>query len=339
VTTQSLAGHRRRPRLIAAFLGGAALLLSACGGVQGGSSGAQNEKAYPTRVVELTVPSSAGGSTDLIGRAVAKAMEKPLGKNIPVVNKPGANGAVGGKEVLASNPDGYKLVVLFKSLMSITPLAVTDPDAIKYEQMTMIAPLTIEDYVLVVPADSPYKTVQDLVAAGKLNYGTTGAGTGSHLSQALLFGQARVQGTDVGFDGGAPTIAALLGKQVDTAAIQIAEAAPQIDAGKLRPLVVFSENRIPFLKDIPTAKELGYDIVVDQRRFLAAPAGLPAEVLTTLQQAVEKAKVDMEYTIFLQKNYISPWNVKPEEVVPHLKESSAKYADMIKSFGITFKSS
>ena len=118
------AAPRRRTSLSAAALGAGALLLTACGGVQGGTAASGESAAdYPSKAVELTVPSSAGGSTDLIGRALARSAEGPLGKPLVVVNKPGANGAVGGKEVLGAAADGYKTVVLFKSLLSIGPLA------------------------------------------------------------------------------------------------------------------------------------------------------------------------------------------------------------------------
>ena len=332
---QSPTGARRRiPRIAAALLGAAVLLLSACGG-QAPSPAAPKVETFPTRAIELTVPFNAGGSTDLIGRAFAKAMEKRLSTTMPVVNKPGSNGAVGTKDVLGGAPDGYRIVVVAKSQMSITPLVINDPNAIK--QMSIISPLTIEDLVQVVPADSPYKSIQDLLGADELKYGTTSVGSASHLAQALLFGAAHVPATVVGFDGGAPTIGALLSHQVPTAALHIAEAAPQIEAGKLRPLVVYPEKRIPFMKDIPTVRELGYDVVVDQRRFLAAPAGLAPDVLATLREAAEKAKYDMEYTLFLQKNYISAWEGTVDDVVPHLQESSTKYADQIKAFGATFK--
>jgi len=327
---------RRSPKMAAVLLGAAVLLLSACGGGPANPPVAPPVEKFPTRVIELTVPFNSGGSTDLIGRAFARAMEKRLGSTMPVVNKPGSNGAVGTKDVLGSAPDGYRLVVVAKSQMSITPLLVSDPGAVTYEQMSIISPLTIEDLVQVVPADSPYPTIQDLLAAGELKYGTTSVGSASHLAQSLLFGAARVPATVVGFDGGGPTIAALLSKQIPTAALHIAEAAPQIEAGKLRPLVVYPEKRIPFLRDIPTVKELGYDVVVDQRRFLAAPAGLPPDVLATLREAAEKAKFDMEYTLFQQRNYISPWEATVDDVVPHLQQSSTTYADQIKAFGATF---
>jgi tripartite-type tricarboxylate transporter receptor subunit TctC len=337
VIGQSPTGARRRiPRIAAVLLGAVALLLSACGGGQAASPAAPKVETFPTRAIELTVPFNAGGSTDLIGRAFAKAMEKRLSTTMPVVNKPGSNGAAGTKDVLGSTADGYRIVVVAKSQMSITPLVINDPSAIKLDQMSIISPLTIEDLVQVVPADSPYKTIQDLLGADELKYGTSGVGSASHLAQALLFGAAHVPASVVGFDGGAPTIGALLSHQVPTAALHIAEAAPQIEAGKLRPLVVYPEKRIPFMKDIPTVRELGYDVVVDQRRFLAAPAGLPPDVLATLREAADKAKYDMEYTLFLQKNYISAWEGTVDDVVPHLQESSTKYADQIKAFGATF---
>jgi len=331
-----------RSRLSAAAVAGAsAVLLSACGGgVQGGGSAAPvEEEGFPTNAVTLVAPSSAGGSTDLISRAVARCAEESLGQPMVVENRPGANGAVGGKEALASSADGYTTVLLFKSLLSIGPLAIEDPDAIQYDEMTVIEPLTVEDYILVVPAASDVQSVEDLVAKGTVNYGTTGVGTGSHLSQALLFGEAGVTATDVPFEGGAPTITAVLGNQVDVAATQVAEAAPQIESGDLRPIAVFSEERLDFFPDVPTAVEAGYDVTVDQRRFLAAPAGLPQTAEDKLRSSVEAALQSPECTTFFEENYINIWDVAPDEVIPHLEESTEEYRSLLEASNIEFSAS
>jgi putative tricarboxylic transport membrane protein len=306
-------------------------------GVSGGGSGSDSGKDYPSKAVELTVPSDPGGSTDLIGRAFAKAAEKPLGQSVAVVNKPGANGKVGGKAVLSSTPDGYKIVLLPQSLYAIGPLLGDDPDAIQLDDMTLLSGLTVEDYVMVVPADSKYKTLKDVLADKDVKYGTTGAGTGSQLAQALLFGQAKVDATDVPLDGGGPLVTALLGSQVDVGTTQIAESARQIKAGKLRPLAVFSRKRLPAFPDVPTARESGYDIVVDQRRYLAAPKGLPKEVRSKLEESITSAVNDPGYRKFLKENYVGNWVVPPAEAEKTLNDNKAKYAALAKKYGVKLK--
>jgi len=281
---------------------------------------------------------SAGGSTDNISRAIAKAAEKPLGQPVVVVNKPGANGAVGGKEVLSSPPDGYKLVTMSQSLMAISPLIQADTDAIQLDDMADIAALSVEDYVLSVPASSPVKSVQDLVAGGPISFGTTGAGTGSQLSQALLFASAKAEATDVPFDGGSGLVNALLGDQVDVGATQTAEAAPQIEAGKLRPIAVFAAERIDFLPEVPTAKEQGFDIVVNQRRWLAAPKDTPAETVEKLRTSFAEAAKDPGYQEFLKSNYIGPWDIEPDQVATEVKAATEEYAALVKEFNVTFTS-
>lgn len=326
-----------RRRVLAVLVAAAVLPVAACGGVKGGGDDAGSD--YPTRAVNFTVPFAAGGSGDLISRAVAKAAEKPLGQSIVIVNKPGANGAVGGKEVLASAPDGYNLALAVKSLFAITPLVVQDPTAIQPDKMEIVATLVQEDYVLVVNASSPYQTLEDLVKAPSVKYATAGVGTGGQLSQALLFkGAGTKAATDVPFDGGAPAVTALLGKQVDAMSGSLAETMEHIKAGKLRPLAVFSTERSEFLPEVPTAKEKGYDVVVDQRRFIIAPPGLPEAVSTKLEQSFAEARKDPAYETFLKDNYMERWEVSDDEARQHLKDSAAEFATLTQKFGLTFKS-
>jgi tripartite-type tricarboxylate transporter receptor subunit TctC len=271
---------------------------------------------------------------------MARAMEKPLGQSVVVENKDGANGAVGGKEVLGQKPDGYNLVMLFQSLMAIGPLTIDDPNAIQMDDMDVISGLTTEDYVLVTSADSKYKSLDDLLkSSSTVKFGTTGAGTGSQLAQVLLFADAGVKSSDVPFDGGSGALTAVLGNQVDVAAVQVAEAAPQLDAKKVRALATFSDKRIGFLPDVPTAKESGHDIVVDQRRWLAAPRGLPDKVRSTLADAVATAQKDPEYQKFLKTNYISPWPASPDAVVKQVDDAHQNFKGLLDQFHISLKSS
>jgi tripartite-type tricarboxylate transporter receptor subunit TctC len=321
-----------RRALLAGIAATPVAALAACNGVQGGADAASAD--FPTRAVDFVIPFDPGGSGDLVGRAVAKAAEETLGESIAVSNKPGANGAVGLKELLAGDADGYTISLAVKSLFAITPLAVDDPDAVVIEDFRIITTLTQEAYVLVVHADSPYQTLADLLAADSVNYATTGVGTGSQLSAQLLFTGAGIDATDVPFDGGAPAVTALLGQQVDAVSASLAETMPQIDAGELRAVAVFSEERSPFLNEIPTAVESGYDVVVDQRRFIVVPAATPDDVTGVLALAFEEAKESGEYGQFLQDNYMDRWEVDGLEAQTHLAEAAEQYAADVAEAGL-----
>jgi tripartite-type tricarboxylate transporter receptor subunit TctC len=329
---RSATSRALRVMIATALVGGVA----ACGGVENGGGGDSGggDADYPSKAIELTAPSSAGGSTDLISRAIAKSAEKPFGQSVVVVNREGANGAVGGKAVLSSPPDGYRMVLLPQSLFAITPLVEEDSDAIDLAEMSYVAGVSIEDYVLSVPASSPVKSLDDLIEKGTVKFGTTGAGTGSQLAQALLFASAKVKASDVPFDGGSELITALLGKQVDVGANQIAEAAPQIEAGKLRPIAVFAAERLESMPEVKTAKEQGYDIVVNQRRWIAAPKDVPKDVLTKMRESIAAAKDDPEFAKFLEDNFVSRWDVEPDEVRAEVEAAKQEYTELSKRFGV-----
>lgn len=196
-----------------------ALSLAACGGNVGGGAAAEGE--FPgDEPITVLVGQDPGGSTDLIARALAEEVSDDLGVPVTVENRPGANGALAAQELASAEPDGHTLMVYNGSLAYITPLAVAEgeaPDIADYEIVTGISQ---DDYVLVTAPSSGFSTVEDLAAAGRpITFGTTGVGTGSQLSQELLFAQAGIDATAVPFDGGSPTLTAVLGGQVDVASI------------------------------------------------------------------------------------------------------------------------
>ncbi len=310
------------------------LTLTACGNVAGG--GAADSATYPSGPVNLSVGQAAGGSTDLIARALAEGASKTLGQPMPVVNKPGANGALATKEVAGKAADGQELVLLNASLITITPLAVSADEAVNIDDLDIITGLSQDDYVLVASAESGFKTFQDVTAAGRnVTFGTTGVGTGSQLAQTVLFKQADVKGTDIPFDSGKPALTAVLGNQVELATIQLGEAMPQIEAGKVSPLLVFSEERTSFLPDTPTAKEAGYDVPVAQYRAVAAPKGTPQEVKDKLLAAFQESFKSDAYKEFNKKNSLTPKEISGEEVVTEWKASAAKYKELVEKYGIS----
>jgi tripartite-type tricarboxylate transporter receptor subunit TctC len=309
------------------------LALTACGNVAGGTA---DSAKYPSGPVNLSVGQAAGGSTDLIARALAEGASKTLGQPIPVVNKPGANGALATKEVAGKPADGQELILLTASLITITPLAVTADEAVNIDDLDIIAGLSQDDYVLVASTQSGFKTFDDVAGAGRnVTFGTTGVGTGSQLAQTVLFKQADVKGTDIPFDSGKPALTAVLGNQVELATIQLGEAMPQIEAGKVTPLLVFSEERNTFLPDTPTAKEAGYDVPVAQYRAVAAPKGTPQDVKDKLLAAFQETFKSDAYKEFNKKNSLTPKEISGEEVVTEWKGYAAKYKELVEKYDIS----
>ena len=321
------------------FLGLAAaagLTLTGCSGVQGGSRGGGR---YPSRPVELVAPFAAGGSTDLTSRALARAMADPLGTSVVVVNQPGANGAVGGKDVMGSPPDGYRLVTLAGSLFAVTPLVVQDPDTLSLDEMSIISGVTQEEVVLLANAASPYRTLQDVLAprpGRPITFGTSGRGGVSGFAQTLLFAAAGVPASEVPFGGGAPAVTALVGGQVDIAASHPGESIAQVRSGQLRHLAVFSARRSPQLPDVPTVAEQGIDIVVDRTAFVAGPPGLPDDVRQTLSDAAAEAFRLPDYQRFLTDNFILAWEKDPQQVKDQLRADLERYRSMVQRFGVQF---
>lgn len=312
-------------------LGLLSLVLTGCGGVETASGSAE----YPTKSVNLTAPSSPGGSTDLISRALASSLEEPLGQSVVVENKSGANTAVGTKEVLNSQPDGYSTVLAAESLFAVTPLFVEDPDAVTMEDMTVVAPVSQEEYILVVNKDSGITKLEDLLKKDSVNYATSGAGTGGQFAQAALFSLAGTKATDVPFDGGSAAVTAVLGNHADATATQLAEVRAQIDAGELVPLAVFSAERSEYFPEIPTVEEAGYDVDVVQRRWIAVPKDTPEETVSKLTESVETAKDSQEFQDFLEQNLISEWDGEPADVTTTVEEDLQTYTGLVEKYDLT----
>ncbi|MBW6438649.1 tripartite tricarboxylate transporter substrate binding protein [Actinoplanes hulinensis] len=282
------------------------LVLAGCGGNLGSDGDSGATAAYPERAVTLLIGQDAGGSTDLIGRALADPASRDLGQPITVQNRPGANGAVAAKELAAAENDGYTLMVFVGSLAYITPLAVPADQAVDINDYEVVSGISQDDFVLITHPKTGFKTIKDLVGAKRpIKFATTGVGTGSQLTQTLLFAQAGVDATAVPFNGGAPALTAVLGAQVDVAAVQLGEAKEQIEAGKAVPLVTFATQRPSYMPDTPTATEAGYNVPVQQSRAVVAPKGTPKEVLDRLRAAFQKGFAEQAYRDFNAKRLLT----------------------------------
>ena len=325
---------RKQTLSLAAVATGAALALSACGGVStttGGDDGGE----YPSGSVEMYVGADPGGSSDLISRQVATGLTDELGETFSVINRSGSNGALAAAEVEQAEPDGDIIAIQNASLFAITPLAVAEEEVTNIDDFDVVGGVSRDDYVLVTSADNGWTTIDDLKGAGKkVTYGTTGVGTGSQLSCALTYSTADIDSEAVPFDGGAPALTALLGNQVDTACLQVGEARENIESGKITPLSVYAPERIDALPDVPTATEQGVDVEVYQYRFMTTPKGTPQDVKDTIWEGMQATFETEEYQAFNEANSLTPMEVPGDEVVEALENDKQRYADLVEQYDI-----
>jgi len=330
------AGFARGTRIAGiALAGSTALMVTACGGVET-STGDSDGGDWPSGTVEMLVGADPGGSSDLVSRAVSEGLSEELGASFPVINKPGSNGALAAAEVANAEPDGSTIAIQNASLFAITPLAVGADEVTNIEDFDVVYGVSRDDYVLVTNPDSGYASVEDLEGASeKVTYGTTGVGTGSQVSCALLFGDIGAKAEAVPFDGGAPALTALLGGQVDTACLQVGEAIENIESGKLVPLSVFGPERVEYLPDVPTAQEQGLDVEVAQYRFMTVPKGTPDDVKETLIEGLQATFESDAYQEHLDQNSLTRMEIPGDEVVAQLEEDRKRYADLVEQYGIS----
>jgi tripartite-type tricarboxylate transporter receptor subunit TctC len=248
--------------------------------------------AYPEKTVTLVVPFPPGGSTDAIARVLSQKLQEKLGGTFIIDNKPGATGTIGAAFVKRAAPDGYTLFVSSLGPFVIAPHLIK---GVQYDALKDFDPITIAvqaPNVLVVPVNSPDKSVAELLAhlkktPGKVSFASSGNGSSDHLSAELFWQQTGTEGLHVPYKGGGPAINDLLGGQVDAAFVNINSIIQHIKAGKVRALAISSEKRSPLLPEVPTLQEQGVKgAEVQSWQAVAAPKGLPADVKAKLHAAI-----------------------------------------------------
>lgn len=255
-------------------------------------------ESFPARPVTLIVPWPAGGSTDAVLRALAKATEPHLGQPIVVDNKPGAAGTLG-PAVMArtAKPDGYTVSQVTQTQFRLPHLQKVSFDPIK--DFSYIIRLTGYTFGMVVDAKSPWKTLQDFIAhakrnPGTLTYGSGGTGTSHHVALAVLAERLQLDMQHVPFKGSSENLVALLGGHVDAASDSTGWA-PYLQSGRMRLLATYGPERARKWPEVPTLNELAPGLVFDSPYGLAAPAGTPAERIQVLHDAFRKGMEEPEF--------------------------------------------
>ncbi|MGZ3523843.1 MAG: tripartite tricarboxylate transporter substrate binding protein [Thermodesulfobacteriota bacterium] len=277
---------------------------------------------FPTKAIELWVGYGAGGSTDIPARALADAASKVLGQPIIIVNKPGGGSAVMMGELKLKKADGYTLGVLSSGGVLSAHLR-----KVPYHPVNDFDPIlqySVYQYGLVVRADSPWKTLKDLIAyaqanPNKVKYSTAGAGTPQHLVTIQLGDAAKVKWTHIPFGSGNEAVTALLGGHVDFCP-QTTEWKPHVDSGRLRLLAILMDKRMESYPNVPTLVELGYNIVAPSIIGIIGPKGLPKDQVKILHDAFFKGLQDPGFKNSLKQFDLPVVYRNPEDCGKFLKE-------------------
>lgn len=284
---------------------------------------------YPDEPIELVVAFAPGGSTDVVARALVEELDEVWDQPIDVINREGGSGATGTTSVVNADPDGSTI------LMGVTSANLTNPaiqgDALPYswDDFTFIARVTTSPLVVIVPADSPYKTLQELVdaiaeAPEEFSYGTSGPGGPSTFATAQILSQAGVDPnavTQVVLGGGADTVTAVAGNNVDFAVQNLSEVVEMVRGELLLGLAVSNEERVEALPDVPTAAEAGFEEFTFQGwNGLVGPKGLEEEVVAAWNDAVQPILEDEEFQTQLRELGLEPAYLGPEEFKAWLQE-------------------
>jgi tripartite-type tricarboxylate transporter receptor subunit TctC len=260
------------------------------------------EDAFPSHAVTFINPFPPGGAADVVGRPLTALLEPILKQPCIVETKAGAAGQVGGQVAATAKPDGYTLLI---HIVSISGFAEVDklfgrPPKFTRADFIPIARLTSGPMVLLVNDQQPYKTVKELVDDAKKNpdkliFSSSGLYGALHLPTALFMKATGIQMKHLPTNGGGPALTAILGNNSQVLVSSIAAASGQVKAGKLRALACFSPKRAASMPDVPTLKELGYDVEFSLWVGVFAPKGTPAPVVKTLGDAIKKAATSDQF--------------------------------------------
>ena len=294
--------------------------------------------AYPDRTITMVVPYAPGGAADALARVLAASMGAKLGATVIVDNRAGASGTIGAGFVAKAPADGYTM------LYDATPYSI-NPHLFPHmpfaaNALQPLALVSLAPNILIVKADSPLKTVQDLIAKakaqpGKVNFASGGSGTVQRMASELFRQKLNLDMIHVPYKSGGPAITDVTGGQVDFMFSTVAASAPLVDAGKLRALAISSPKRSPRLPNVPTVAETvipGFEVYEWNGMFL--PAGTPPEIVAKLQKAVSESMQEAEVKKRFTGLGADPVGSTPAQFADYLKKEDAKWAEVVRKGNI-----
>jgi tripartite-type tricarboxylate transporter receptor subunit TctC len=296
----------------------------------------QSADKYPEKTIRIIVPFAPGGSVDTLGRLLAQRMQEGWGQTVVVENRPGAANMIGTQAVATAPPDGYTLLIAVSTHATNPALQTKVPyDGVKdFEPIAMLARTPV---VLYAHPSFPATDLKSLIAIGKakshkLNFGSGGVGTMTHLVGEVLKIDADIEMLHIVYRGGTPALNDLLAGHLPLQFATVAQALPQYKAGQLRALGISSDKRYPSVPEIPTFKEQGIDLVANEWYGLLAPAGTPKPI-------IEKLNAEMKRIMVLpgmgdRLAAIELMSTSPEELTAHIRSETERWGAVIRKLGL-----
>lgn len=316
------------------------VLVAAAGGLALSGLPARAQ-AYPTKPIKLLNSSPPGSTFDTIGRAACVEAEKKLGQPIVTDYRSGAGGTPAFVAAKNAAPDGYTLVVL--SLSTIRQPIQQDVGYEGVKDFTWIASLAEINFGIVVPADSPFKTWKDLLAFAKaepkkVSYGCpSGLGNSAHLFGSEIAAREGTEWLPVPFRASNDCMNALLGGQLTFAIDTLISAAPQVKGGKVRALAVATAQRSKLWPEVPTTKELGYDLTIESPVGIGGPAGMNPQVVQRLQDAFQFAAAQPSFNQLLENGALRPWYMSAAEFQKFAEKAEREQRALMGKYGFAKK--
>ena len=314
---------------------GVVLAVSVAPWVAGPAAG----QTFPVKTVRLILPFPPGGPSDILGRALAQKMGEQMGQQVIADNRPGAGGNLGLELASKAPPDGYTMV-LSSPLIALSPHLYSKLNYDPYKDLAPISLVAVIQNVVLVHPSVPAKNLKELAqvaraSPGKLNYGSGGVGTTTHLAPELFMSITKTKMVHVPFKGSGLALIGLIGGQVDVLVMAVPAAEAQVRAGKARALAVISEKRATPMPNVPTSKESGFDnFVVDIWYGILAPSGTPPALVNRLNSEINKALAAPDMKDRLLAAGIQPIGNTPDQFAGFIKSESARFAKVIKDAGI-----
>ena len=295
---------------------------------------------YPTRSIRLLVPYAAGGGTDAIARLVANGVSQKIGQTMVIENNGAAGGNVATQQAASAAPDGYTVLMANQGPMVVNPHIFKN---MKVDPLTAFDPITLitaAPLVLVVPNDSKFKNVRELVEfaqknPGKLNYGSAGNGSASHLATVLLGHIAKLDMVHIPYRGAGPALNDLLGGRADFMITTLPSVIGLIDGSQMRPLAVTTKARTKKFPDVPTISESGWAAYEATAWYgFVVPKGTPKEIVAKLREATIETITKGVVRERLEAEGAEPIGNTPEEFASMMKAESTRWADVVKQANI-----
>jgi tripartite-type tricarboxylate transporter receptor subunit TctC len=305
-----------------------------------GSSAAAAE-TFPERPIRLLVPYAAGGGTDAIARLIAQGVSEKLGQQVIVENNGSAGGNLATQQAASAAPDGYTMLMANQGPMVVNPHLFKN---VKVDPLTAFDPITLvaaAPLVVVVPQESPFTDIKQLIEDGKkrpgeLTYGSAGNGSASHLATLLLAETAGLDMVHVPYKGAGPALTDVIGGRLDFMITTLPSAVGFIEAGTLRPLAVTTKERTKRLPEMPTIAESGWDGYEATAWYgFVVPKGTPPEIVARLREATLEAINSPQVRPRLEAEGADPIGNTPEEFIAFMKAESSRWADLIQKAELT----